>query len=72
MKRVGLIMERFWMVITIATALVALYAIYQYGFAEGRQWLWFPLISSAMWAFRRFMRGRLETMADREQQAGRR
>jgi hypothetical protein len=30
------------------------------------QWFWFPGIALAMYFFRRFMRGRLEAMVDRE------
>ena len=39
---------------------------YPEGFDAGKQWLWFPGIALAMFFFRRFMRGKLEAMAERE------
>ena len=44
----------------------ALYVSLNERFEAGKQWLWFPGIALAMFFFRRFMRGKLEAMAERE------
>ncbi len=66
MRKVNRFMEHFWLAVCIGTALAAVWVIVQQGFEAGRDWLWFPLIALAMYFFRRFMRGRLEAMVDRE------
>lgn len=66
MRKVNRFMEHFWLAVTIGTALAAAWVIVRQGFVAGRDWLWFPVIALAMYFFRRFMRGRLEAMVDRE------
>ncbi|MCB0795303.1 MAG: hypothetical protein KDB88_11255 [Flavobacteriales bacterium] len=66
MRKLNRLMEHFWAAVAIATFLAALWALYQFGWQEGRQWLWFPMIAGAMFAFRRFTRRKLEAMEDRE------
>jgi len=60
MKKLSRIMEHFWLAITIATALWALYVLATAGFGAAKQWLWFPLVAGGMYGYRRFMRGKME------------
>jgi hypothetical protein len=66
MRKINRFMEHFWLAVAIGTGIAAVYVIAVEGFATGGQWLWFPGIALAMFFFRRFMRGRLEAMRDRE------
>lgn len=59
-------MEHFWLAVAIGTAIAAIWVIATDGFDAARNWLWFPLIALAMFFFRRFMRGKLEAMDDRQ------
>jgi len=66
MRKLTRFMEHFWLAVAIGTGLAALYVIITQSFDAGKQWLWFPGIALAMFFFRRFMRGKLDAMADRE------
>ena len=66
MRKVNRFMEHFWLAVAIGTAAAAVWVMVQQGFDASMQWLWFPGIALAMYFFRRFMRGRLEAMVDRE------
>ncbi|MBK7084907.1 MAG: hypothetical protein IPH53_09670 [Flavobacteriales bacterium] len=65
MRKVHRFMEHFWLAVAIGTALAACWSIVVYGWKEGSQWLWFPVIAMGMWTMRRFVRGKLEAMDDR-------
>lgn len=65
MQKVALFMERFWMVLGILSAAWALYALYAVGWEKGRTWLLFPVISFAMWGYRRYMRGKIAQWEER-------
>ena len=60
MKKLSRIMEHFWLAITIATAVWALYVMATAGLGQAKQWLWFPLVAAGMYGYRRFMRGKME------------
>jgi len=63
MKSFSLIMEKFWLVLAIASLLVVFYIYYQNRNnwnAELLTYLVFPGLAGAMYAFRSFMRKRLE------------
>lgn len=64
MRRLNKFMEHFWLAVAIGTALAAAWVVYAEGFEKGRQWLWFPVVALAMFAFRRFTRRRLEALDD--------
>ena len=66
MRKINRFMEHFWLAVAIGTGIAAVWMIVAEGFDAGRQWLWFPGIALAMYFFRRFMRGKLEAMRDRE------
>lgn len=70
MRKVNRFMEHFWLAVAIGTALATVWVMVQEGFNEGRRWLWFPGIALAMYFFRRFMRGKLEALADRREGRG--
>ncbi len=67
-KGLGRFMERFWMVVFIASLIPAFYVWRSQGFAESRD-LW--LLSSlclAMWLFRIFTRKRMQAWEERQKQ----
>lgn len=64
MRRITRFMEYFWLALAIGTAVAALWVIGTEGFEKGAQWLFFPVVSLAMFFFRRFTRRRLEVMED--------
>ncbi|HEY0977155.1 MAG TPA: hypothetical protein VGE21_06755 [Flavobacteriales bacterium] len=68
MEKVARIMERFWLVLAVLTALWAVYVMATRGMEQGKVWIWFPLVCAAMWWYRRFMRGRMEQWARREEE----
>lgn len=68
MRKLNRLMEHFWLAVAIGTGIAAVWVIATDGLEEGRQWLLFPAIALAMFGVRRFMRKRLETIVDREQQ----
>jgi hypothetical protein len=51
MQKLARFMEHFWLALTIATALLAAYVWWRFGFAESRQWLLLPAMALAMWLF---------------------
>lgn len=66
MEKIARFMEIFWLVLAVATAGWAIYALAAYGWEKGQVWLLFPAVSLAMWAYRRFMRGRMAQWAERQ------
>ncbi|MCB0792939.1 MAG: hypothetical protein H6595_07780 [Flavobacteriales bacterium] len=62
MRKLNRFMEHFWLAVAIGTGLSAIWAIWHYGWEEGRQWLWFPGIALGMWGMRRITRRKLEAM----------
>ncbi len=64
MRIISRFMEYFWLALAIGTLVAALWVIATEGFAIGGQWLFFPVVSLAMFFFRRFTRRRLEAMED--------
>ncbi len=70
MRKLNKFMEHFWLAVAIGTALAAVWVIIAEGFGSGKNWLWFPGIALAMYFMRRFMRGRLEALADRHNAKG--
>jgi hypothetical protein len=60
MKKLSRFMEVFWLVVAVAAAGWAAYAIVAHGFEAGRKWLWFPVVAAGMYGYRRFMRSRME------------
>ncbi|MFT3884800.1 MAG: hypothetical protein QM724_05030 [Flavobacteriales bacterium] len=63
-------MERFWLVLAVLAACWAAYRLVADGWQEGAQWLFFPAICAAMWAYRRFTRRKMAAWAERQRQAG--
>ena len=66
MRKLTRFMEHFWLAVAIGSSIAAAYVIFSQGFEVGKQWLWFPGIALAMFFFRRFMRGKLDAMENRE------
>ena len=67
MQKLARFMEHFWLALTIATALLAAYVWWRFGFAESRQWLLLPAMALAMWLFRRFTRKRMAAWEKRRE-----
>jgi len=70
MRKFSLIMEKFWLVLAIASLLVVFYIFYQNRNnwnSEMLTYLVFPALAGAMYAFRTFMRKRLEKTQNREE-----
>lgn len=65
MRKLNRFMEHFWLAVCIGTTIAAGWVIATDGFDAGKQWLLFPAIALAMFAFRRFTRKKLEAMDDR-------
>jgi hypothetical protein len=65
MNKLARFMEGFWLAVAIGTGMAAAWVITLDGFQAGRQWLWFPAISMAMFFFRRVTRRKLEAMQER-------
>ncbi|HQV38706.1 MAG: hypothetical protein IPO60_17505 [Flavobacteriales bacterium] len=59
MERIARFMEMFWLVLAVLTAGWAAYVLYVHGWEAGKVWLLFPAVCSAMFGYRRFMRGRM-------------
>ena len=72
MERIALIMERFWLVLGVLSAVVVIYWISAYGWEASKVFVWFPAVALAMFWYRRFMRKRMAEWARRKeaQQAG--
>lgn len=68
MERIARFMELFWLVLAVLSAGWALYMLVQHGWELGRTWLLFPLVSTAMWGYRRFMRRKMAQWAERERE----
>jgi hypothetical protein len=68
MFRFARIMEVFWLVLTILTAIWAGYAIATSGWAANKLLTWFPLICLAMFLYRRFTTKKMKAWLEREQQ----
>jgi len=71
MRKLNRFMEHFWLAVTIGTFIAAIWAMAVEGFDQGKQWLFFPAIASAMFVFRRMTRRKLEAMDDRHRDAQR-
>ncbi|MCB0774109.1 MAG: hypothetical protein KJZ58_00750 [Flavobacteriales bacterium] len=66
MEKIARFMELFWLVLAVLTAIWALYILTVQGWAAGKVWLLFPAVCTAMWGYRRFMRGRMAQWAERQ------
>ena len=66
MEKIARFMELFWLVLAVLTAIWALYILAVQGWAAGKVWLLFPAVCTAMWGYRRFMRGRMAQWAERQ------
>lgn len=66
MEKVARIMERFWLVLAVVSAIGVVYILAVHGWEKGRVWLLFPAISVAMWRYRVFMRGKMAQWAERQ------
>lgn len=53
-------MEVFWLALTAIAFLMALYMLALHGLEKGAIYLVFPLLTAAMYGFRRFLRKRIE------------
>ncbi|HLP14053.1 MAG TPA: hypothetical protein VK177_19125 [Flavobacteriales bacterium] len=65
-------LEYFWLVITVAAAIMATWFITQEGYDQGKWYLLFPLLALAMYVMRRGLRKKFEASLKRaleEQQA---
>jgi hypothetical protein len=64
-------LEYFWLVITIAAAIMATFFIVQEGYDEAKWYLLFPLLALAMYVMRRGLRKKFEASLKRalEEQA---
>ena len=59
-RRFGWFMERFWMVVSIASASAAAYITYQHGWEKGRDFWLLTSLCVAVWMFRIFTRKRMQ------------
>lgn len=66
--RFGLLMERFWMVVSILSVIPAAYVTYQRGWEAGRDFWLLASLCAAMWMFRIFTRKRMEAWERRKQE----
>ncbi|MBZ0207710.1 MAG: hypothetical protein K8H89_15445 [Flavobacteriales bacterium] len=66
MEKIARFMEMFWLGLAVLTACWAAYVLVVYGWEDGKVWLLFPAVCTAMWGYRRFMRGRMAQWAQRE------
>lgn len=66
MEKIARFMEFFWLGLALLTALWAIQVLYTHGWEAGRVWLLFPAVCTAMWGYRRFMRGKVSQWAERE------
>ncbi|MCA1750293.1 MAG: hypothetical protein ABR572_01580 [Cryomorphaceae bacterium] len=61
MRKVSIVMERFWLVIAIGSLLVVLYIFIAEGIDRRTlQYLIFPALAGSMYAFRHLFRKRME------------
>ncbi|MCC6839490.1 MAG: hypothetical protein IT230_04960 [Flavobacteriales bacterium] len=68
MERIARFMEVFWLVLAVLSLGWAVYLLAVNGWEQGKVWLLFPAISTAMWGYRRYMRGKMAQWAERERQ----
>lgn len=68
MEKLARIMEYFWLALAVLTAIWAAYVLHDHGWATGKTWLLFPAVCTAMWGYRRFMRGKIAAWAERDRQ----
>ena len=59
-------METFWLLLSVASALVVVYIMATKGFAQNIQLLIFPALAGLMFGFRRIFRKRMEANMDGE------
>ncbi|HKL03513.1 MAG TPA: hypothetical protein VJ911_07545 [Cryomorphaceae bacterium] len=65
MKRVSLVMEKFWLALAIISLLVVIYIFIVDGLNRNNvQYLIFPVLAGAMYGFRSFFRKRMEKNDD--------
>ena len=68
MLKFARIMEVFWLVLAILTAIWAGYTISTEGWQAGKLLVWFPLVCLAMFLYRRFTTKKMKAWMEREQQ----
>ena len=68
MKTLGKFMELFWLVLGVVALAVVLYHTSQTSFDETRIYFLAPALCFAMFFFRKFMNGKLQKMAELEEQ----
>lgn len=66
--RFGLFMERFWMVVSVASVIPAVYVLYQRGWEASRDLWLLTSLCVAMWLFRIFTRKRMEAWQRRQEE----
>ncbi|HMN04781.1 MAG TPA: hypothetical protein PKD45_03565 [Flavobacteriales bacterium] len=69
MEKLARIMEIFWLVLAVISGVWAIYVLAVHGWDKGRVWLLFPAVATAMWGYRRFMRGRMAQWAEQQRNA---
>ena len=70
MDRIARIMELFWLVLAVLTAGWAVWGLYTSGWNGARHLIWFPLVCTVMFLYRRFTRKKMASWADREKEKG--
>ena len=68
MLKFARVMEIFWLVLTVLTAVWAIYALITSGWQNNKLLLWFPLICFAMYLYRRFTTQKMKVWMEREEQ----
>lgn len=59
-QKINRVLEYFWLFLTFASAVLAVYFIYEEGYEEAKWHLLFPLLALAMFIMRRGLRKRFE------------
>lgn len=60
MRKVHRFMELFWLVVSLLSAVMALYMLVRAGLREGGIYLLFPFLAGAMYGVRRWVRKKME------------
>lgn len=66
MDKMARIMELFWLVLAIISAVLVGYMIATHGWDASKVFTWFPLVCVAMWLYRRFTRKKMREWAERQ------
>jgi hypothetical protein len=66
MDRLARIMEYFWLALACLSACWVIFLLATEGWAGSKLFIWFPLVCTAMFFYRRFMRVKMTEWAERK------